>query len=51
MSPSIILRVVLFPAPLGPRKPYTEPTGTFMDSSLTRYEFPLFLLRLSVSRI
>ena len=38
--PKIILSVVDLPAPLGPKNPYTAPSGTVRSKCLTRMAFP-----------
>src|SRR2546427_4220669 len=50
MRPTSIRRVVVFPAPLGPRKPYTSPRLTLISTESTaRTPFPYRLVRPLVS--
>ena len=46
MKPVIILIVVDFPAPFGPRKPRTSPFATSKDIPLTACSGPKFFFKL-----
>src|SRR4051812_3371943 len=48
--PRHMRRVVVLPAPFGPRKPYTSPLRTLMLTESTASRSPYFLLRSCVSR-
>ena len=52
MMSRIMRMVVVFPAPLGPSKPYTDPRGTWSDRSRTAtcssYRFTT--LRMSIAK-
>jgi hypothetical protein len=47
--PRISRIVVVFPAPLGPRKPYMAPVGTFTARSRTSKVFPAWYSRSRIS--
>src|SRR5260370_22284246 len=52
MRPTSMRKVVVFPAPLGPRKPYTSPRRTLMSTESTaRTPLPYRFVRLCVSTI
>ena len=48
---AIIRMVVVLPEPLGPMKPYTQPSGTVSERSSTAVTVPKHLVTLAISTV